>query len=332
MWYSKDSTDSPVAQDILSVTASFNRRFHCFGQSCSEWILLVSSLLNIFAVTVSSTKELCLLVSRGISYDPCFTFSVAILFAAAYGTPFVIQGVLYQQSHSLYLHLASLVLAVFYSVADYSFNKEHRDDFKMARMVIGLVFVIINIYLTVKVTTKITWTEFLIIGASDGMLCMYKKLCYFLMLLKLDLEAGVLLAIFCLTKPLESNFQNIFIFTGITAYSLSMCIIGSIAVKKEIKLLVFLFIALNFALPIWVPFQVMYFECPLQSSCSHEDAVLAYTRLGTGMFGILLQIYICIEVIKVYRNFDYGLADHAFVGLVASESTSLLSRSRTLNT
>ncbi|XP_076304345.1 uncharacterized protein LOC143222162 isoform X4 [Tachypleus tridentatus] len=293
MWYSKDSTDSPVAQDILSVTASFNRRFHCFGQSCSEWILLVSSLLNIFAVTVSSTKELCLLVSRGISYDPCFTFSVAILFAAAYGTPFVIQGVLYQQSHSLYLHLASLVLAVFYSVADYSFNKEHRDDFKMARMVIGLVFVIINIYLTVKVTTKITWTEFLIIGASDGMLCMYKKLCYFLMLLKLDLEAGV---------------------------------------KKEIKLLVFLFIALNFALPIWVPFQVMYFECPLQSSCSHEDAVLAYTRLGTGMFGILLQIYICIEVIKVYRNFDYGLADHAFVGLVASESTSLLSRSRTLNT
>ncbi|XP_076304346.1 uncharacterized protein LOC143222162 isoform X5 [Tachypleus tridentatus] len=284
MWYSKDSTDSPVAQDILSVTASFNRRFHCFGQSCSEWILLVSSLLNIFAVTVSSTKELCLLVSRGISYDPCFTFSVAILFAAAYGTPFVIQGVLYQQSHSLYLHLASLVLAVFYSVADYSFNKEHRDDFKMARMVIGLVFVIINIYLTVKVTTKITWTEFLIIGASDGMLCMYKKLCYFLMLLKLDLEAGV---------------------------------------KKEIKLLVFLFIALNFALPIWVPFQ---------SSCSHEDAVLAYTRLGTGMFGILLQIYICIEVIKVYRNFDYGLADHAFVGLVASESTSLLSRSRTLNT
>ncbi|XP_013772959.2 uncharacterized protein LOC106458051 [Limulus polyphemus] len=331
MWYSQDSSEMPVAQDILSVTASFNQRFHCFGRSCSEWTLLVLSLLNIFAVTGISTKELYSSISRGISYDPCFTFSVAILFTAVYGTPFIIQGVLYQQSHSLYLHLASVVLAVLYSVADYSFNKEHRDDFKIARMVIGLVFVSINIYLAVKVTTKITWTEFLIIGASDGMLCIYKKLCYFLMLLKLDLEAGVLLAIFSLTKALESNFQNIVIFTGITVYSLSLCVIGSIAVKKEFKLLVFLFIALNFALPVWIPFQVMYFECPLQSSCSHEDAVLAYTRLATGIFGILFQIYICIEVIKVYKNFDYGLTDRAFAGLVASESTNLLSRSRALN-
>ncbi|XP_013779428.1 uncharacterized protein LOC106463895 [Limulus polyphemus] len=328
----QDTSESSAAQDALSLSSSarFSERFSCFGRSCSEWTLLVLSMMNVFIIIGISAKELHSSLSQR-TCDPSFIFSIAVLFAAGFGSCFIIHGVLCQRAHSVYLHLASVFLAVSYSIVDYYFNVEHRDNFKIARMVIGVVLGMISIYIAMKVTTRNRWTEFTIIGASDGLLEMYKKLCYFLMLLKLDFEAGILLGIFSLTEALENKLHNILLLTGILVYSLAICIIGSIAVKKELKALVFLFIVLSFVLPVWVPFQVMYFECPLQNSCSHEDIVLAYTRLGAGTSGIVLRIYICIEVMKVYKNFGYGLTDHAFAGLVASESTNLLSRPRALN-
>ncbi|XP_076350610.1 uncharacterized protein LOC143247079 isoform X2 [Tachypleus tridentatus] len=304
--------------------------FSCFGRSCSDWTLLVVSMVNVFIIIGISAKELHSSLPQG-TYDPCFIFSVAVLFVAGFGSCFIIHGVLCQRAHSVYLHLASVFLAVSYSIVDYYFNVEHRDNFKIARMVIGVVLGMVSLYIAILVTTRNSWTEFAIIGASNGLLEMYKKLCYFLMLLKLDLEAGILLGILSLTKDLENKLYNILLLTGILVYSLAICIIGSIAVKKELKALVFLFIVLSFVLPVWVPFQVMYFECPLQYSCSYEGSVLGYTRLGAGTFGIVLQIYICIEIMKVYKNFGYGLTDHAFAGLVASESTNLLSRPRALD-
>ncbi|CAG2110242.1 unnamed protein product, partial [Medioppia subpectinata] len=63
------------------------------------------------------------------------------------------------------------------------------------------------------------------------------------------------------------------------------------------------------------------------TGCVSQQTLLSYGCLFAGAILVLVRVLLFMQLLRAHRNFGYGLADSAFVGLV-NETTRLLSRNQ----
>lgn len=255
-----------------------------------------------------------------------FAFDVVVLSVVVFGAWFAVSGVLLEHEYEIVLHLACMGLASVYATIEYfvcGFGRE--DRLVLSRAMLALALTSVSAVLAARSVLHPTWTEFVLVGVSEGMIIMYKKFCKFLMLLKLEFVAIAIFAILILNTGVHSSPSK-FVFVGvILLYGLVLWTVGSLAVRKERPWLAFTYVALSMVAPLFLPIE-MTARFPLDHQMHTRDSPLVHW--GAGLFCIVMRVYLHIELLQVYKNFDRGLIDQAFVRLLTPEATGLLTGRR----
>lgn len=261
--------------------------------------------------------------------NPAFNYDLVALLAMVFALILFLYGMLAEKKYELYLCPIVMGLAVIFCIPETVINEEHFVWYKACRIGICGCLTLISWVLTSLTVSENRWSEFTITGTSDGLMKMYRRLCYFTALLKLDFFIVTVLAIFCLRRGLQSELRDCLFMTGIFVLAFVSLVIGIVAVNRERKQLVFAFIILNVLMYLWIPCQMMTYPCFQDiKMCCATRLLFMFGALSAGIITVVVKTYISIELLQVYKNFGFGLTDAAFMGLVASESSSLLGRSR----
>lgn len=265
-------------------------------------------------------------LTSDLPFQP-FAFDVVVLFTVAFGAWFAVTGVLLEHEYEIVLHLACMALGSVYGTVEYFVCGFGRNDhLVLYRAMLGLALTSVSAILATKSILHPTWTEFVLIGVSEGMIIMYKKFCKFLMLLKLEFVATAIFAILILNTGIHSSVTKFLFVAVILCYGLVLWIVGSLAVRKERPWLAFSYVALSMVAPVFLPIE-MSARFPLGVAIMHtRDSPLVH--VVAGVFCILMRVYLHIELLQVYKNFDRGLIDQAFVSLLTPEATGLLTGRR----
>ncbi|CAN8001249.1 unnamed protein product [Ixodes hexagonus] len=284
--------------------------------------LLVASAGITIALPVNGTNTS---LSSDLPFQP-FAFDVVVLFCVAFGAWFAVSGVLLEHEYEIMLHLACMGLASVYATVEYfvcGFDRE--DHLVLYRAMLAMALTSLSAILAARSILHPTWTEFVLIGVSEGMIIMYKKFCKFLMLLKLEFVATAIFAILILNTGVHSSTSKFLFVAAIFCYGLILWIVGSLAVRKERPWLAFSYVALSMVAPLFLPVE-MSAQFKLVPPPQTRDSPLVH--VGAGVFCIIMRVYLHIELLQVYKNFDRGLIDQAFVGLLTPEATGLLTGRR----
>lgn len=284
--------------------------------------LLIESAHDVLAVPINGTDGSGMLPVQ--PYSP-FAFDVIVLFTVAFGAWFGVSGVLLEHEYELALHVACMMLASVYSATEYFVCG---DSFSFSlilyRALVAATMTSISAILATRAIFHPTWTEFVLVGVSEGMIEMYKTFCKFLALLKLEFLSYTVFGILVLNAGVHSTSWQFTTMAIIVIYSLVLWCIGSLAVRKERQLLVYTYVALSMIAPLFLPLEISarFPNKPVQIA----DAPIVH--LVAGAFCILMRVYLHIELLRVYKNFNCGLVNQAFLGLLTPETTGLLSGRR----
>lgn len=285
--------------------------------------LLVYSAKDVLAVPINATTTHANEVTMQ-PYDP-FAFDVIVLFCVAFGAWFGLSGVLLEHEYEIGLHIACMALASLYGVTEYFVcGAYHNSLLVMYRALFSMALTSISAILAIKAVFHPTWTEFVLVGVSEGMIAMYKTFCKFLAMLKLEFVSYVIFGILVLNAGVNSTVWQFTTLVIILLYGIALWFIGSLGVRKERPTLVYTYVALSMIAPL---FLVLEITARFPNRSIHiADAPIVHVVAGG--FCILMRVYLHIELLHVFKNFNYGLINQEFLGLLTPEATGLLSGRR----
>ncbi|GAB6020007.1 hypothetical protein CHUAL_002757 [Chamberlinius hualienensis] len=308
----------------------FGTRKTLGGLGWLEWVFLLISCSNIF-IAIGLTLER-LFISWNDPYSFDFTYSLLLLISCFFCVFYVFNGVLRERQYEIYAFTAAVLLVLVYCILEYSLYPSGRNVIKLARLIVGSVLAPVNVVMAVLVARRFGWLEFRIVGAAEALQQMYRQLCFYLSLQRFDVQAALSFTILVLRNGREINIEEILTLSIGIPLTIIGFIVGYIAVVKEYKWLVWIFILLNFIQPTYIIYKisVIYLGNKEMRSCFDDVAascIHVYSIIGVGFFAFLVRAVLLFELLIVYRNFGFGLNERDFANLV-SERTSLLGRAR----
>lgn len=306
-----------------------------------ELLLLFCNVVNIFVqlgmgfpLLIQSAQEVLVIPLNTTSidssevvmqpYDP-FAFDVIVLFCVAFGAWFGISGVLLEHQYEIALHVACMVLASVYSVTEYYVCGDDGCSLLVVyRALVSATLTSVSAILAIKAVFHPTWTEFVLVGVAEGMIEMYRSFCKFLAMLKLEFVSYAIFGILVLNAGVNSSLWQFTTLVIILAYSLALWLIGSFGVRKESPIMVYTYVALSMIAPL---FLVLEISARFPSK-TIQIADIPVVHVVAGGFCILMRVYLHIELLHVFKNFNCGLVNQEFLGLLTPETTGLLSGRR----
>ncbi|KAI7693044.1 hypothetical protein SSS_03904 [Sarcoptes scabiei] len=296
------------------------------GYNSWQWlyfILACSQLIIVFVLTLFNMKSM--IESNQLMSSP-FVVNITILLICAISISFLFYGIFCFRQNEICLFLIAMSLCCFYIAIEFAFTIEYGESpVKLIRLCIALSLT--SILLVSSKTIAIYSQEYSIIGVSPALLSMYKSQCFFLILLKFDLLCAVSFALFNVGVPNEEPTWQFVAMSVFLLISIIHWIVGRYAVIKEIQSFLLLFITISILSLLWIPLQFVFLEsCFRFDTCQNQTLLLAYGLFVSALILIIIRIWMFMQLLKVYKNFGYGLADSAFIDLV-TETTRLLMRS-----
>lgn len=269
--------------------------------------------------------------TSSVDVTASYTINICVLILLIASIFSLFRGLFAERKNELYAFLAILTTLTIYILIDYYMtcipNATYRSVLKFT---VGVGTPI------TAILTKWTASRFVvgrIVGAADSLRFMYEARCNLLVVLRLE---NLFMIIFgLLSYSLNDAEQHLGYFTTSVIISLAMLkwLIARTALIKEVKAMVYVHVTLSIIGNLWIPIQLLLVSCYFPEKCSHSRIEYSYLTLIAGLFVVGIEIMSFILLLKVFRNFGYGLTDRDFVRLL-SESTSLLGpnrNSRTLN-
>lgn len=313
--------ETPVVRDTL-----LGKRRRLTGLGWWEWAFLLVSVTNIVACIVLSAYRLHTVVTEKPD-SPDFTLTILMIINSAFCLFYVVHGLLKELRYEIYVLILATCVVFFYCVIEYIVNSGSRTDVKEARLIVACVMAPINVSLAVKVAYDFGWLEFRILGASQSMLWMYRQACWFLSLIKFDLQVAVSFLVLVLKNGKHHNDLEVVLVLSIgLTVSVLWFFGGAFLVKHESKISAWFFGLIGLAAPVYVLFKVvrafMKYNHPF---FAEDEEMLLYSTIFIGALFILIRTLVYIELVHVYREFGKGLRTRAFDD-VANERSGLLSR------
>ncbi|KAL3226795.1 hypothetical protein MRX96_024623 [Rhipicephalus microplus] len=281
--------------------------------------LLVYSAKDVLVVPINATTTHANEVTNATLRPVCFRCHRPLL---SFGAWFGLSGVLLEHEYEIGLHIACMALASLYGVTEYFVcGAYHNSLLVMYRALFSMALTSISAILAIKAVFHPTWTEFVLVGVSEGMIAMYKTFCKFLAMLKLEFVSYVIFGILVLNAGVNSTVWQFTTLVIILLYGIALWFIGSLGVRKERPTLVYTYVALSMIAPLFLVLEIT-------ARFPNRSIHIADAPYRSRGFCILMRVYLHIELLHVFKNFNYGLINQEFLGLLTPEATGLLSGRR----
>lgn len=294
------------------------------GFNSWQWLFFIVACSQLACITVLTIVDLKSLVDLNALMTSSFVINITILIICVISLTFLVYGIFWCKQNEICLFLLAMSLCSFYISIEFAFTVPYGSTIKLIRLCASLSLT--SILLITSKMVIIYSQEYSIIGVAPTLLSMYKSQMFFLVLLKFDFLCSVSFALFNIGVP-DMNPMLQYLALGLfLTVSLLHWICGRFAVIKELKSCLFLFVSISTLSLLWVPLQFVFLETCFTLACSNQTLLLSYGSLVSSVILIVVRIWLFMHLLKVYKNFGYGLADSAFIGL-ATETTRLLMRS-----
>lgn len=263
-------------------------------------ILLLAIIGHNVLVLVPSVALLVEGASQRRTYDGQCAIDLSILLLSLSYLAFGAVGSITRNRSQIYASLASLAsistLALLYHL---NLPDKLNQVYLLIRTytcVFGSVIILLIAFWTSK-----DFEETKIVGAGDSLRLMYQQRKHFLTVLMLDLIFAIVLALMATTLD-----KGIWCAIAIGAFAIIRWIVGRTAVVQESKPLIHIFVSIQMLGQLWIPLQILLSTCILH--CDGQP-VSPFAMLTSAIASLLASLMTHIQLLKVHKNFGYGLTD-----------------------
>ena len=219
-------------------------------------LLLITASLQLAVALTASILYFYKSIPVIASFDASFVINFCILILLTCSIIFLLRGLCVERVNEMCLFLVTLTSLTVYSVIDYYMGGSNQGTLRMVNTyTLGIGTPVIG--LLTKWTTSQFHTQ-RIIGAADSLRYMYEARNNLLSIMRLDLLLSIIVAI--LSYALNDHEQHLGYLTAcvILIVSLLKWFMGRTAVVKEIKAMVYVFVALSILTQMLLPIQVSF--------------------------------------------------------------------------
>ena len=165
-----------------------------------------------------------------------------------------------------------------------------------------------------------------IVGAGEPLRLFYKQRNRFLTTLLLEMILIMVLALMAITLD-----NGVWCTSAIALFALIQWSIGRTAALQESHRLVHLFLAIQMLGRLWIPIQILLTACVIHC---YGHPVSQWAVICIAIANLTVSLKVHMQLLKVHRNFGYGLIDpgnYSLASLVAHRFSSLLFKILTLH-
>ncbi|XP_075946720.1 uncharacterized protein LOC142948522 [Anarhichas minor] len=221
----------------------------------------------------------------------------------------MIRGVLQENRWELLVFVLSMVLVMVRSVVNFSVLGSQFKQELLARFVCIMLFGLINVFTTLLLILRPIIMEFRVGGALDSLQKQYFLLNLCFSMVTFDLQAQLCLCILITAvDPAMSATNRIILGVGVVWACLTAAV-GAIAVLKEVKVLVWVFMVQN--LPQLAFF--VYLMYTVGMTCFHDGTYTLEAAAVTGaLHSLVTKVVLLWGLIRLVRSFGQGLRERMF--------------------
>lgn len=291
------------------------------GLEALEWAFLTISGINIlvaFGLTIDRLVEL-------HKDTPDYTFAIIVFINIGFCLFYAVHGVLREREFELYAYVVAILVLVVYISIDIIVNKS-RTALKWGRFGAILGLGPPNIYLAFRVARDFGYLAFKTVGAAESIHRMYRYAGMFSCLLKFDFQLAVSLSVLVISNVSQLQTEGkVTVGIGVPL-QLFWSILGWFALRREMKLLVWIFLPLSVVEPVFLFYKIAMIIKDWDNSV--EDDVLVYSFLGAAILAFIVRVLVLISLKLVVNNFGKGLKDQVFNLPVTGSEPPLFPRKR----
>uniref|UniRef100_A0A914V8M6 DUF7789 domain-containing protein n=1 Tax=Plectus sambesii TaxID=2011161 RepID=A0A914V8M6_9BILA len=232
-----------------------------------------------------------------------FAFALLLLVNTVFCIYYVYSGLLRERLFEMYMYIGGVAVVVLYCVSEWFINESRRSTIKDVRLGVAVVLGPVNIILAVLVVRSFGWLEFRIVGASETLQKIYRQRSFYFSFLAFDLQAAASFIALAMTDGQELFMWKIILTAVGIPLSVIYTLIGSIAVKRELKWLCALFATLS----ILVPAYVIFHTIRLFLEDSSGTTFLISSTCFAGILLILVRFIMLIQLLIAAKNFGRGM-------------------------
>ncbi|XP_020625617.1 uncharacterized protein LOC110063004 [Orbicella faveolata] len=248
------------------------------GLEVDEVAFLIISVVNVL-IAIGLTIDRLVELKKD---TPDYTFAIILFINIGFCLFYAVHGVLREREFELYAYMVGILVLSCYIIIDLSVNS--RTTLKWVRFAAIVFLGSINIYFVIKVAQGFGYLAFKTIGASEELHKMYRNAGMYSCLLKFDLQLAVSLAVFVIMNVTDLELRDkVTVGVGVP-FQLAWSILGWCAMRREMMILVWIFIPLSFVEPAYLIYRINKVAHNWTEDTKGGKDVLVYSFLGAGVF------------------------------------------------
>ncbi|KAJ7331212.1 hypothetical protein OS493_019994 [Desmophyllum pertusum] len=292
------------------------------GLEAVEWTFLIISVINVLVAVGLTINRLVVLEND----TPDYTFAIILFINIGFCLFYAVHGVLREREFELYAYIVGIIVVLCYISIDLIVNT--RTALKWVRLVAMVLLGFPNMYFGIKVAQGFGYLAFKTVGAAEELHRMYRYAGMYSCLLKFDLQLAVSLAVFVIMNVTDLELHDkVTIGIGIPL-QLAWSILGWFAMRRELMILVQIFIPLSLVEPAYLIYRINKVATNWSKNTSDGKDVLAYSFLGAASLAFIVRVLVLITLRFVVNNFGKGLKETVFMLPVTGDQPPLFPRKR----
>ncbi|KAK9515639.1 hypothetical protein VZT92_026267 [Zoarces viviparus] len=264
----------------------------------------VASLLVLLGLTVSSICK-----QGDSSEDDNVTVSLIQLVGLVFCVYYISRGVLQENRQELLVFVLSVSLVMVRSVVNFSVLGSQFKEELLVRFVCIMCFGVIQVFCTLLLIQRPNMMAFRVGGALDSLQEQYFLLNLCFSMVTFDLQAQLCLCILITTADSAMSANNSIILGVGVGWACLTAAVGAIAVLKEAKVLVWVFMVQN--LPQLAFF--VYLMYTVVMKWFHDKSYTLEAAAVTGaLISLVIKVVLLCGLTRLVRSFGQGLRERMF--------------------
>ncbi|XP_014001155.1 uncharacterized protein isoform X1 [Salmo salar] len=267
----------------------------------------IASLLALLALTLTNIYRQSMAT---YSYEDDFTVSLIQLVGILFCIYYITRGILQENRQELIVFVLSVLVVMMRSVVNFMVLPfQDRKDLLLVRFVCILCVGVVHVLCATLLIQRPNMMAFRVGGALESFQEQYFLINLCFSMVTFDLQAQLCLCILIMTSGTTMSFTNSIILGFGVVWACLTAAMGAIAVLKEAKPLVWVFVLLN------VP-EVAYFVYLMYRISVHWGQDTTYTLEAAAVTGagisVLIKGVLFWSLFRLARSFGQGLRERMF--------------------
>ncbi|KAF7645812.1 hypothetical protein LDENG_00197930 [Lucifuga dentata] len=267
----------------------------------------IASLLALLGLTVSSIYTQC--TFHASSEEDDFTVSIVLLVGILFCVYYIGRGVLQENRQELVAFVLSVLLVMVRSVVNFSVLSSEGKQQLLVRFVCIMCVGVFHVFCTTLLIQRPNMMAFRVGGALESLQEQYFLLNLCFSMVTFDLQAQLSLCILILTSTSAmSAVSGVILAVGVVWACLTAAV-GAVAVLKERKVLVWIFMVLNVPQAAFFVYLMFTVVVKWRDDSSHTLEAAAVT---SALISLLIKAVLLAALVRLVQSFGQGLRERMF--------------------